>query len=125
MQSGNAPQRCPRSFFCLGLARRAMAPPNSIKYHGCTITPRTFEIRGSGQWTLDLVIERRAKRRFPAGRALLTCCFETDLRPTVRTRYGFSVEPAVAGIFIFRSAVRAKWKTRHARIRTVIRELPD
>jgi hypothetical protein len=37
-------------------------------YHGWTITPRTFQIRGSGQWTLDLVIIHRTKGRAFSGR---------------------------------------------------------
>ena len=36
---------------------------SSIVYRGWTITPRTFRIRGSGLWTLDLVIASRSKRR--------------------------------------------------------------
>ena len=44
-----------------------MAPLNSVSYRGWTITPRTFEIRGSRQWTLDLVIAYRTKRRAFSG----------------------------------------------------------
>jgi hypothetical protein len=40
---------------------------NAVTYRGCTITPRTFEIRGSRQWTLDLVIAYRTKRRAFSG----------------------------------------------------------
>lgn len=29
-----------------------------VSYKGFTITPRTFQIRGSGRWTLDLLIGR-------------------------------------------------------------------
>jgi hypothetical protein len=29
------------------------------RYKGFTITPRTFQIRGSGRWTLDLLIGQR------------------------------------------------------------------
>jgi len=38
---------------------------NSVTYRGCTITPRTFQIRGSWRWTLDLVIAyHRTQRTF-------------------------------------------------------------
>lgn len=47
-----------------------------------TITPRTFQIRGSGEWTLDLVIAYRTKRRafsssttFPTEQAAIRGCF--------------------------------------------------
>ena len=30
----------------------------SLRYKGFTIEPRTFQIRGSGRWTLDLLISR-------------------------------------------------------------------
>jgi hypothetical protein len=29
------------------------------RYKGFTITPRTFQVRGSGRWTLDLLIGQR------------------------------------------------------------------
>jgi hypothetical protein len=45
----------------------AMPPTNSLTYRGWTITPRTFQIRGSLQWTLDLVIAHRRKRRAFSG----------------------------------------------------------
>jgi hypothetical protein len=31
----------------------------SEQYKGFTITPRTFQIRGTGRWTLDLLIGQR------------------------------------------------------------------
>jgi hypothetical protein len=38
---------------------------SSVAYRGFTITARTFQIRGSGRWTLDLVIRhRRGLRAF-------------------------------------------------------------
>ena len=37
-----------------------MAP---LCYKGYTITPRTFQLRGSGHWTLDLLIGRNGARR--------------------------------------------------------------
>jgi hypothetical protein len=45
----------------------AMPPLNALTYRGWTIAPRTFQIRGSGQWTLDLVIAYRTKRRAFSG----------------------------------------------------------
>ncbi|UCF40487.1 MAG: hypothetical protein JSW43_12275 [Gemmatimonadota bacterium] len=58
-----------------------MPPLNSLIYRGWTITPRTFEIRGSRQWTLDLVIAYRTKRRafsgptkFPTEQAAIRGC---------------------------------------------------
>jgi hypothetical protein len=32
-------------------------------YGDFTITPRTFQLRGSGRWTLDVIIAYRAKMR--------------------------------------------------------------
>jgi len=40
---------------------------NSLTYRGWTITPRTFQIRGSLQWTLDLVIAYRRRQRAFSG----------------------------------------------------------
>ncbi len=40
---------------------------SSLTYRGFTITPRTFQIRGSGRWTLDLVITHRWRRRAFSG----------------------------------------------------------
>jgi hypothetical protein len=39
----------------------------TVTYRGCTITPRTFQINGSRQWTLDLVIAYRSRRRTFSG----------------------------------------------------------
>lgn len=54
---------------------------NSVTYRGYTITPRTFQIRGSARWTLDLVIAYRAKRHafsgpktFPSEQAAIRGC---------------------------------------------------
>jgi hypothetical protein len=54
---------------------------NSLTYHGWAITPRTFQVRGSRQWTLDLVIAYRTKRRaftgsktFPTEEAAIHGC---------------------------------------------------
>jgi hypothetical protein len=54
---------------------------DSLSYGDFTITPRTFQIRGTGQWTLDLVIAHRAKVRafsgqktFPTQEAAIRGC---------------------------------------------------
>ncbi len=40
---------------------------NPVPYKGFAITPRTFQIRGSERWTLDLLIgRRRGLRAFSA-----------------------------------------------------------
>ena len=36
-------------------------------YKGFTLTPRTFQVRGSGQWTLDVTISRRGSLRAFSG----------------------------------------------------------
>lgn len=36
---------------------------NAVSYRGCTIIPRTFQIRGSCRWTLELVIAYRSRQR--------------------------------------------------------------
>jgi len=36
---------------------------NATRYKGFTITARTFQVRGSGRWTLDLLIGQRALLR--------------------------------------------------------------
>ena len=40
---------------------------NSLAYGDFTITPRTFQVRSTGQWTLDLVIAHRARMRTFSG----------------------------------------------------------
>jgi hypothetical protein len=40
---------------------------NAVPYKGFTITPRTFQIRGSGRWTLDLLIGQREGLRAFSG----------------------------------------------------------
>lgn len=54
---------------------------NSLTYRGWTITPRTFQIRGSWEWTLDLLIGYRTKQRafsgpktFPTEQAAIRGC---------------------------------------------------
>lgn len=42
-------------------------PLSSVSYKGFAITPRTFQIRGSGRWTLDLLIGRRKTVRSFSG----------------------------------------------------------
>jgi len=58
-----------------------MPPVHSVTYRGWVITPRTFQIRGSAQWTLDLVIAYRTKQRafsgpktFPTEQAAIRGC---------------------------------------------------
>jgi len=60
---------------------------NSLTYHGWAITPRTFQVRGSQQWTLDLVIAGRTKRHaftgpktFPTEAAAIHGCHEFGRR---------------------------------------------
>lgn len=38
-----------------------------LTYQGWTITPRTFQIHGSGRWTLDLIIAYRTRQRAFSG----------------------------------------------------------
>jgi hypothetical protein len=54
---------------------------NSLAYGDFTITPRTFQVRNTGQWTLDLVIAHRSKIRtftgpktFPTQAAAIRGC---------------------------------------------------
>jgi hypothetical protein len=38
---------------------------SSLSYHGFTVTARTYQLRGSGRWTLEVLIGRnRALRAF-------------------------------------------------------------
>jgi hypothetical protein len=53
-----------------------------LTYKGFAITPRTFQIHGSGRWTLDLLIERNRRSRAFSGpdtypteeAAIFGCC---------------------------------------------------
>lgn len=53
-----------------------------LTYKGFGITPRTFQIHGSGRWTLDLLIERNQRLRAFSGpdtypteeAAIFGCC---------------------------------------------------
>jgi hypothetical protein len=38
-------------------------PAPTFSYKGFSITARTFQLRGSGRWTLDLLIGRRGSLR--------------------------------------------------------------
>jgi hypothetical protein len=52
----------------------------SAKYHkGFTVTPRTFEVRTSGRWTVEILISRRARMR--AFASTETCA--TELAATI------------------------------------------
>jgi hypothetical protein len=48
---------------------------NAIPYKGFTITPRTYQVRGSGRWTLDLLIGQRELLRAFSG----TSTYPTEL----------------------------------------------
>ena len=59
----------------------------SFAYGTFTITPRTFQIRGSGRWTLDLVIAHRTQLRafsgpttFPTENDAIQGCFAFGCR---------------------------------------------
>jgi hypothetical protein len=53
-----------------------------VTYKGFAITPRTFQIHGSGRWTLDLLIGRNRRLRAFSGpntyateqAAIIGCC---------------------------------------------------
>ena len=56
---------------------------NPVSYKGFAITARTFQIRGSGRWTLDLLIGRHmglrafsGPRTYPTEEAAVTGCCE-------------------------------------------------
>lgn len=56
-------------------------PPRS--YKGFILTPRTFQVRGTGQWTLDVTIGRYGSRRafsgsetFPSERDATNACWQ-------------------------------------------------
>ena len=49
--------------------KNALPDPTSCSYKGFAITARTFQIRGSGRWTQDLLIGRRESLRAFSGPA--------------------------------------------------------
>ncbi len=60
---------------------------NPVLYKGFTITARTFQIRGSGRWTLDLLIGRHTDLRaycgsctYPTEESAITGCCEFGRR---------------------------------------------
>jgi len=60
---------------------------NSVLYKGFTITARTFQIRGCGRWTLDLLIGRHTDlrafsgpRTYPTEESAITGCCEFGQR---------------------------------------------
>jgi hypothetical protein len=60
---------------------------NSVSYKGFAITARTFQIRASGRWTLDLLIGRHrslrafsAPRTYPTEESAITGCCEFGQR---------------------------------------------
>lgn len=65
-------------------ADESLGTTDSLDYHGWTIIPRTFEIRGSRLWTLDLLIAHRARQRAFSGPKK----FRTE-REAIRGCYAF------------------------------------
>lgn len=60
---------------------------NPVSYKGFAITPRTFQVRGSGRWTLDLLIGRHwglrafsGPRTYPTEESAITGCCEFGRR---------------------------------------------
>ena len=60
---------------------------NPVLYKGFAITARTFQIRGSGRWTLDLLIGRHTglrafsgPRTYPTEESAITGCCEFGRR---------------------------------------------
>lgn len=58
-----------------------------VSYKGFAITARTFQIRGSGRWTVDLLIGRRealraftGPRTYPTEKLATTGCWELGRR---------------------------------------------
>jgi hypothetical protein len=58
-----------------------------LSYKGFAITPRTFQVRGSGRWTLDLLIGRHwglrafsGPRTYPTEESAITGCCEFGRR---------------------------------------------
>jgi hypothetical protein len=56
-------------------------------YKGFTLTARTFQVRGSGKWTLDVTIARRGSLRnfsspqtFASERDATTACWQMGCR---------------------------------------------
>jgi hypothetical protein len=77
-QAGRRPNwaSAPVEFSILQCTLRLLCPGlqlNPVSYKGFAITARTFQIRGSGRWTLDLLIGRhRSLRAFSGPRTYLT-----------------------------------------------------
>jgi hypothetical protein len=60
---------------------------NSVSYKGFALTPRTFQIRGSGRWTLDLAITHQGSSRaftgpdtYASESAAINGCYEFGRR---------------------------------------------
>ena len=60
---------------------------NPVLYKGFTITARTFQVHGSGRWTLDLLIGRNrdlrafsGPRTYPTEESAITGCCEFGQR---------------------------------------------
>lgn len=75
----------PLPFGTLKLVTVNVAPPRL--YKGFTLTARTFQVRGSGQWTLDVTIGRRGSLRafssaetYPSERDATVACWRMACR---------------------------------------------
>jgi hypothetical protein len=73
--------------------------PQPTSYKGFDITARTFQIRGSGRWTLDLLIGRRGAVRaftgpatYPSEQAAIAGCCGFARRIIDGKVRGYSVE---------------------------------
>ena len=75
-----APTGCPARYTSRVLCSGLQLIP--VWYKGFAITVRTFQIRGSGRWTLDLLIGRHTglrlqrPRTYPTEEAAITGCCE-------------------------------------------------
>jgi hypothetical protein len=73
----------PGTWRCGMIDESAVSDSIPVPYKGFAITVRTFQIRGSGRWTLDLLIGRRDGLRsfsgpvtYPSQEAAITGCRE-------------------------------------------------
>ena len=69
------------------MAQECSVRLNPVTYKGFAITARTFQIRGSGRWTLDLLIGRHGDMRafsgpgtYPTEESAITGCNEFGRR---------------------------------------------
>ena len=85
--SGARRHASPRAVVYSGLLCFGLAPVNVVSYKGFAITARTFQIRGSGRWTLDLLIGRQQglrafsdSRTYATERSATTGCWALGRR---------------------------------------------